>query len=379
MRRLRVVAYPRDANPYQESLHAALAELGVAAGYLPARTRSAALNLALLPVEVLLARRRGADVLHVHWLYLFDHPAARAGRWVRRALRSWLGIVLATARVVGLPVVWTAHNELPHRPIFDDDAAARAALGRSAAAVLAHSDDAARRLVDRGWVAPHRVAVIPHGPLPLPPPSTGRAATRAGLGVAEDARLLAFVGRVEAYKGVEGLLSAVAEESAAGRWPPGVVVLVAGGCRDPRLADRLRALADAAGATVVLRLEYVPDARLADLLAAADVVVLPFDAVTTSGSALLALGAGRPLALPAHALPDLPREAVLRFDDVPGLGAAVAGLDDAALARLWAAAHASQRAWTWEDVAIATVRAYTAAVAGVDVAARPVAAGGRRA
>ena len=61
------------------------------------------------------------------------------------------------------------------------------------------------------------------------------------------------------------------------------------------------------------------------MLAAADVVVLPFRRVTTSGSAMLALSHGRPLIVPdLPGLADLPDEAVLRYDGgVPELIAAI--------------------------------------------------------
>ena len=67
------------------------------------------------------------------------------------------------------------------------------------------------------------------------------------------------------------------------------------------------------------------------LLAAADVVVLPFRRVSTSGSALLALCHGRPLIVPdLPGLADLPGQAVLRYDGSrPGLAAALTRLADA--------------------------------------------------
>jgi glycosyltransferase involved in cell wall biosynthesis len=113
------------------------------------------------------------------------------------------------------------------------------------------------------------------------------------------------------------------------------------------------------------------------------VVVLPFRQVTTSGSAMLALSAGRPLIVPdLPGLADLPDRAVLRYArTVPELSGALARLaraDDDVLASMGAAAHEYATAISWRAIAEQTMTAIlaatrdtrTASVPGDPVAAR---------
>jgi glycosyltransferase involved in cell wall biosynthesis len=247
--------------------------------------------------------------------------------------------------------VWTAHNVLPHAPVFADDVAARRALVRASDLVLAHSPAALAELAALGAV-PRRSAVIEHGPLhPVTPATSLRQPGSPG-----GPRRFLFFGRVERYKGVADLLSAfagLAAETAA-------ELTVAGPCPDRGLRAELRELAGRAGHPVTLHLDRVPDAEVPALLAAADVVVLPFRRVSTSGSALLALCHGRPLIVPdLPGLADLPGEAVLRYDGSrPGLAAALTRLADAkpaTLAAMAAAALAYPAGLSWPDIAQRTL------------------------
>ena len=67
---------------------------------------------------------------------------------VRRAPRWWFTSLLSFARLIRLRVVYTAHNVLPHSPVFDDDRAARCALFRQSDEVIALTDSAKARVHD---------------------------------------------------------------------------------------------------------------------------------------------------------------------------------------------------------------------------------------
>jgi hypothetical protein len=103
---------------------------------------------------------------------------------------------------------------------------------------------------------------------------------------------------------------------------------------------------------MTLRLEYVSDAEVTAAMEAADAVVLPFRRVTTSGSALLALGHGRPVVVPElEPLAGLPQDAVVAYDgSVDGLSRAIALLgawtpDEFARASAAAARYSQASGW----------------------------------
>jgi glycosyltransferase involved in cell wall biosynthesis len=342
---MRVLVLPRDLNPYQHQLYGEMQRLGVQITYIGGLTRSGTLNLLLLLPEIAVQRLAGARLIHLHWLFTFRLPGRRF-RIMRRMAYIWFLVWLRTCRILGMRLVWTAHNVLPHEPILADDISARRALVRASDLVVAHSQSTLAEL-DALDIVPHRSAVIPHGsstlslsaPLRLP---------GAGGGI----RKFLFFGHVRNYKGVDDLLTAFLAI-------PGDVaahLTVAGQCDDPMLRSSLCTLARSAGTRIELRLERVPDDELPQLLAAADVVVLPFRRVTTSGSAMLALSYGRPLIVPDLAmLVDLPDLAVVRYGGhVQELTAAITRLaraDGEVLASMSAAARAYASKMTWPEVA----------------------------
>jgi glycosyltransferase involved in cell wall biosynthesis len=351
---MRVLALPRDPNPYQRLLYQACAGYGMRVHYVGDLTPSHTLNLLLLPLELAVWRARGWDTLHVHWVFGFRLPGAGRVPGVARLSELWYRAVLGLAQRLGLRLVWTAHNTLPHEPVFEDDAAARRALVGASDLVVTHSSATLRALEEIG-ARPRRSAVIPPGPFHpkvdaggLRPPGSGSSG----------ARTLLFFGKVIAYKGVEDLLEA------AGRLPSDldVGIVVAGECLDGDLRARIEDLAARAGERVELRLERIPDGEVTRLMSDADTVVLPFRRVTTSASALLAMEHGRPLVLPGlPAFEDLPGDAVLRYDgSVDGLTGAIAEVaswDGERLAAAGSASRAYADGLSWTEAASRTVAA----------------------
>jgi glycosyltransferase involved in cell wall biosynthesis len=348
---MKVVVLPRDANPYQGLLYREMRRLGVQVTYLGELTPIQTLNLLLLPLEVVARRLAGARVLHLHWVFAFALPGARGFPAMRGAAQAWFLVVLRVCRMAGMHLVWTAHNVLPHEPVFADDVSARRALVEASDLVLVHSQSTLDELAALGAV-PRRNAVIPHGPIG-PSPAAGPLRTP---GAGDRPREFLFFGRVLEYKGVDDLLAAFLAMPA----DVAAHLTIAGQCDDPGRRSRLYALARRGGARVLLRLDYVPGDEVAQLLGAADAVVLPFRQVSTSGSAMLALSHGRPLIVPDLAgLADLPDQAVLRYDgEVAGLADALVRLacaDDQALAAMSAAARSYASRTTWQEIAERTV------------------------
>lgn len=324
---------------------------GVEVSYIGELTPSRTLNFFLLPLETGFRRIRGTRLIHIHWVFAFALAGASRFSFLRRIAEAWFLLWLQVCRILGMYPVWTAHNVLPHQPVFADDIRARRALVKASALLVAHSQAALDELAALGAVA-RRTAVIQHGPIEPTVPVESLRVPGSGNGP----RRFLFLGRVQEYKGVEDLLAAFAD------LPPSVAarLLVAGQCDDPGLEARLDDLAETSGRDVVLRFEYVPDEEVTQLLAAADVVVLPFRRVTTSGSAMLALSHGRPLIVPRlSGLAQLPDDAVLRYDEEgKGLAGAMthlAHVDGGTLAAMSAAAFKYSASVTWQEIAERTM------------------------
>jgi glycosyltransferase involved in cell wall biosynthesis len=319
---MKLLVIPREENnPYQELLYGALGQHGVQITYLGELTRSRTLNQLLLPLELVGWRLRGTRVVHLHWTYAFELYGTRRYPGLRTAAQAWFMLWLYTLRLLGMRLVWTAHNVLPMpvNGVFRNGLHARRQLVAVASLVVSHSAATLDALRSLG-MEPRRSVVIPHGPY------TVTLGTRVMTmpGSVPGPRRFLFFGRVESYKGVDILLEAYKMLPAK----LAVQLSVVGECPDPAYEKELRQIADRPGHPVETSFERVPEEKVSDLLDAADVVVLPYRETTTSGSAMLMLTHGRPLVVPdLPGLAELPDVAVLRYDrTVEGLSGALAYL-----------------------------------------------------
>jgi glycosyltransferase involved in cell wall biosynthesis len=264
------------------------------------------------------------------------------------------GLVAAVARRLSgrtLPLVVTLHNALPEggglrRRIL---AAAERATVRSADLVLAASGDLAdnaRRLGARD------VRTAPVSAPPLPPARRTRQEVRDEFGLDDGRPLVVAVGRLHPQKGYDVLLEAVAGWDGDPRLSETALVVIAG---DGPLQEELGArIGDAA---LPVRLLGRRD-DVADLLAAADLCVLPSRWEARSLTAQEALRSGTPLvATRTGGLPELLGDAaeLVAVGDAAALSEAVVGvLSDPARAAGLAEAGRKQAAG-WPDEA-ATAR-----------------------
>jgi glycosyltransferase involved in cell wall biosynthesis len=354
---MKLLALPRDPNPYQRLLYGECERHGLRVRYVGKLAPLHTPSMLALPFELVFWRLAGYRILHVHWVFGFRLPLADRLPAIGRLARVWFGAMLGLARRLGMTVVWTAHNTLPHERVFDDDVLARHTLLQASELVIAHSEAALGDL-ERVVARPRRAAVIPPGPFNLNP----RAAQVRPPGKRRSGPLpLLFFGKLIRYKGVEELLEAV-----AGLPQDTIELRVVGQCSDPGLRRSIESLA---GSGVELRLDRrVSDEEATDLMEWADAVALPFRRVTTSASALFAMEHGRPLVVPdLPALAELPDDAVRRYDgSVSGLRSAledVAGWAPERLAAAGAAARGYTQRFTWAGAADCTMTALEEALA----------------
>jgi glycosyltransferase involved in cell wall biosynthesis len=287
---------------------------------------------------------------------------SRAVAQLRRAVKGFdlvhahglrAGLVAAVARRLSgdrsRPLVLTLHNALQEssgarRRLLR---AIEGATIRAADMVLAVSGD----LADNARRAGARdVRVVPALAPPLPPAGRSRDEVRDELGLDAGRPLVVAVGRLHPQKGYDVLLDAVARWEAGDRVRPAPLVAIAGdGPLEAELAERIRA-----ERLPVLLLGRRSD--VADLLAAADLCVLPSRWEGSPFTGQEALRAGTPLvATRAGGMPDLFGDAAAL---VP-LGDAEA-LADAVVRVLTDPGHAAalaeagpRRAATWPDEAAA--------------------------
>ena len=290
---MKILVFPQnDQNPYQGLLYGEMERLGDRVSYLGRLTPSRTLNLLLLPLETAVRGATRERLVHLHWVYGFGLPGAGHLPAMRLLAQAWFRFWLWTIRKMGVPLVWTAHNTVPHEPVFADDVAARRILVTHSDLVIAHSEPAVAGLAVLG-APPLRSTVIPHGPLA---PVVDQV-----LGVCQARMALLFT---SCSSGKSWNIKALKTSFTAFTALPAdlsVRLTVTGQCDDAAMRSRLWDLARRDGDRIKMRLERIPAYDVAPLFMCADVVVLPYRRVTTSGSAMLGLAYGRPLILPSLA------------------------------------------------------------------------------
>ena len=236
------------------------------------------------------------DLLHAHyWL---------SGQVAARAAERW-----------GVPLVQSMHTlgKVKNLALATGDCAEPAARIRGEAEVVAAADrlvantaEEARQLIELYGADPWRVETVspgvdlsvfrPSSPAPAP----GLApAERERLGLAADAVVLVFAGRIQPLKGPDVVLRATA--SLLHLYPglaDRLVVVIVGGPSGSEVGapGRLAGLADELGIAHCVRLEPpCPQRELADWYRAADIVLVPSHSESFGLVALEAQACGTPV------------------------------------------------------------------------------------
>jgi len=289
----------------------------------------------------------------------------------------------------GVPLVHSAHTlaKVKNAALAEGDAPEPRARVIGEEQVVAEADrlvantaEEARQLVDFYGANPRRTLVIPPGvDLQRFRPGDRRGA-RERIGVAEDAVVLLFVGRIQPLKAPDMLLQAAARMLVADpALRDRLEVLVVGAPSGSGQAEpqRLQELAVGLGVSDVVR--FVPPqgpAQLADHYRAADVAVVPSHNESFGLVALEAQACGTPVV--AAAVGGLPTAV---DDGVSGLLVAGRDPEDYAaairhvLARrelLAAGARRHAAAFSWDRTTDSLVEAYAAAMAEMRAASQPV-------
>jgi len=232
------------------------------------------------------------DLLHLNWLHHFykaDEVESALKRYTQFAEN------LSFARHLGYRIIWTIHNLFPHeRPFPTLDRLANLTLSQEAHAVTAHCHYAAD-LIRKHYFRSENLHVIPHGHfIDVFPNEIPSQTARAQLQIPEEAFVYLFFGNARGYKGVEQLIKAFSqiEEKRA------LLVLMMRSAFNPQYTETMREMAAHDERIRIFTASYFANEEFQIYLNAADVVVQPFSAVLTSGSAITALSFAKPVILP---------------------------------------------------------------------------------
>ena len=232
------------------------------------------INLSALAMQF---SRSRPDIIHVQYLPMVT--------W-KVPLDLWF---LKSCKRLGSKIVLTVHDLLPHDSA-DEHRAVFQNLYHFVDHLICHSASVQARLIAEFHIDPSRISVIPHGPFfyDLPVQESGPILQK--FGVPPAAPLVLWQGLVFPYKGVDLLLDAwqaVEQTNVEAH-------LVVAGTGDPGLLSALRQQAAALNLKRVhLYQHFITTPELVALYRAAEIIVYPYRAITTSGALATGLAFGK--------------------------------------------------------------------------------------
>jgi glycosyltransferase involved in cell wall biosynthesis len=264
----------------------------------------------------------------------------------------------------GSKIVLTAHDLLPHdtgeahKQTFRD-------LYRMVDGIICHSDNIRTRLQTEFSVPEEKIAVIPHGPFFYDLPATASDRTLQSFNLEPGKLLVLWQGIIFPYKGIDLLLDAWRDVEANNNDARLLIV----GAGSPELSDQIREQISRLGLKhVSLHVRFISTEELVALYRAADIVVYPYRAITTSGALATGLSLGKTIVasnLPVFRELLTDRENALLFDPQKSgeLTAALVELSRDSRLRLQLAANVKAMRFgdeSWLSIADRTKNFYSA-------------------
>lgn len=226
------------------------------------------------------------DILHAQWWSWFLAPVYL--------------VVLGIARLRGKRVILTVHNVDPHERAWWKRALNSSVLRLADEYIVHNEGNRGRFLKKTGTKKP--VHVIPHPIIEIQKSSIPREELRKRYGYGSENRVLLFFGNIRPYKGLDILIEAFSLLE-----DPAARLIVAGKPWEDFRSYRRLIEQGGIESRVQLLLDFIPEAKAAELFKISDLVVFPYrDFDASSGAASLALRFGKAsLVTKVGGLPDL--------------------------------------------------------------------------
>jgi beta-1,4-mannosyltransferase len=276
----------RSDNPYQILLSATLQREGVSVLF-PSGYRR------IFPIyRAIKDQSDSVAVLHLHWI---DPYIKGENAFVKLIYCIKFLIDILLIRWHGTRVVWTVHNIVSHNSRFPSlELWTQRILSRLIDRAIVHHCAVIDEVSQCYNLPRHKIAVVPHGHYrEVYPVAIDSTEARRKLGLLESQKIYLNFGMLKPYKGIERLIQTWKTEQSTND----STLLIVGKALDESYGEKL---AEQASGTknIVLQNSFIENDQIHWYFSAADIVVLPFESILTSGSLILAMSYGKPVIAP---------------------------------------------------------------------------------
>ncbi len=284
---LKVIFIPdyRNMNPYQKNLADSLSKY-------PATIHFAYI-LGLFAILKTVMKYWKPHVLHIHW----PHPYIVVPHSKIKTILQSIDFIfeLSLLKLTGIKIIWTVHNIADHEEKFMSlELFFTKLLAKICNKLIIHCPSVKKEIMRIYRKRESSIAVIHHGNYinsyenKLTP-----AQAREKLNLRKNETIFLYFGQIRPYKGVMELIGAFENLNCQN-----ARLLIVGKPLDDQIAleilDRCKG-----NARITNILTFIPDNDIQIYMNAADVIVMPYRDILTSGVAISALSFGKPIIAPA--------------------------------------------------------------------------------
>lgn len=278
----------RRGNSYQANLAHSLSKQGVSIYFSPKFHPRRITSLFAMIIG--LSRCWRPDILHIHWP---DPFMVANNKFVTTIKSTGFICELLLLKLFGVKIVWTVHNIMGHEDRSEYQSLFTRVMVRLTNKLISHCPSANVEIV-KTYGKDLSITVVQHGNyIRQYKNEMTSLQARNKLGLDKEDIIFLHFGYIRPYKGISELIDAFkmldnqrAKLLIVGK--PFDDKVVTDMYNDCRCDSRIRNI-----------LEFIPDDDIQIYMNAADVVVLPYKDVLTSGTVILSMSFGRPIVAPA--------------------------------------------------------------------------------
>lgn len=298
-----------------------------------------------------------ANIIHLHWIEYFIRSKGLLPSLLK-ALTFISGVLCL--KLLGKKVVITLHNIKPHESLHPrlEHIGFKSCL-RIANAVIVHNEYSKRETLALYKITDRKVHIILHGNFVSYYPNVmSKEKARNILKIPKNKFVTLYFGMIRPYKGLNDLISALDDILTK---EGNIVAVICGQAQDKNLKANLLQFSAKFSGSCVIRLEYIPDNEVQIFMNAADVGILPYEDITTSGALMLFMSFQKPVIVPdLEPIREMLGENGIYFKagDVKNLEAAIFNSRRMDLADMSQRAYAKALEFDWDNIAAETVAVY---------------------
>lgn len=243
--------------------------------------------------ECLEQYRTKANILHLHWINVFykldDENSIEHFYYT-----------LEQAKHLGYKIIWTIHNFVSHESKnYNKEIEIRKRVSFASDHIIVHGQYA-KDIVNKEYGVPtKKIRIIPHGHyIGYYKNDINKIEARKKLSIEKNDFVYLFFGNIRAYKGLEDLVESFIKIN---NKHVNTTLLIAGRGLDKEIVEYLNNKI-ALNNKIIAHIEFINDEDVQVYLNAADIMVLPYKNILTSGVALLALSFNLPVIAPSMGL-----------------------------------------------------------------------------